>query len=83
VCAHTANLPQRSRLPVFDNPEGFENRLLFSSEVAFTFRRKRWATALHFNLFARSTIQIPANPQTQNRELLHLRTARDAYSPRS
>jgi len=53
-------------LPVFDNPEGFENWLLFSSDVAFTFRCKRWATALHFNLFARSTIQIPANSQTQN-----------------
>gem|GEM_PF-5051174 len=35
--AHTANLPQRSRLPVFDNPEGFDNRLLFSSDVAFIF----------------------------------------------
>jgi len=66
VYAHTANLPQRSRLPVFDNPEGFENRLLFSSDMAFTFRCKRWATALHFNLFARSTIQIPANSKTQN-----------------
>gem|GEM_PF-826443 len=64
--AHTPNLPQRSRLPVFDNPEGFENRLLFSSDVAFTFRCKRWATALHFNLFVRSTIQIPANSKTQN-----------------
>gem|GEM_PF-6231424 len=41
VYAHTANLPQRSRLPVFDNPEGFENRLLFSSaDVAFTFRSR-------------------------------------------
>ena len=64
--AHTPNLPQRSRLAVFDNPEGFENWLLFSSDVAFTFRCKRWATALHFNLFVRSTIQIPANSQTQN-----------------
>ena len=53
--AHTPNLRQRSRLPVFDNPEWFENRLLFSSDVAFTFRCKRWATALHFNLLARST----------------------------
>jgi len=28
VYAHTPNLPQQSRLPVFDNPEGFENWLL-------------------------------------------------------
>jgi len=40
VYAHTPNLPQRSRLPVFDNPEGFENWLLFSSDVAFTFRSR-------------------------------------------
>jgi|GEM_PF-2595427 len=66
VYAHTPNLPQQSRLPVFANPEGFENWLLFSSDVAFTFRCKRWATALHFNLFVRSSIQIPANSQTQN-----------------
>ena len=66
VYAHTPNLPQRSRLPVFDNPEGFEDWLLFYSDVAFTFRCKRWATALHFKFFVRSTIQIPANSQTQN-----------------
>jgi len=66
VYAHTPNLLQQSRLPVFDNPEGFENWLVFSSDVTFTIRCKRWATALHFNLFVRSTIQIPANSKTQN-----------------
>ena|GEM_PF-4033831 len=50
MSAHTPNLPQRSRLPVFDKPEGFENRLLFSSDVAFTFRCKRWATSIAFQL---------------------------------
>jgi len=69
VCAY-CEPPQRSRLPVFENPEGFENWLLFSSDVAFTFRCKTWATAFHFNLFARSTMQIPANSQTQNLGLL-------------
>ena len=64
--AHTPNLAQRSRLPVFANPEGFESWLLFSSDVAFTFPCKRRRTVLHFNFFARSAIQIRANSQTQN-----------------
>gem|GEM_PF-5526758 len=33
--AHTPNLLQQSRLPVFDNPEGFENRLLFLFRCGF------------------------------------------------
>ena len=46
--------------------KGLRIGCFFSSDMAFTFRCKRWATALHFNLFVRSTIQIPANSQTQN-----------------
>ena len=46
--------------------KGLRIGCFFSSDVAFTFRCKRWTTALHFNLFVRSTIQIPANSQTQN-----------------
>ena len=46
--------------------KGLRIGCFFSSDMAFTFRCKRWATALHFNLFVCSTIQIPANSQTQN-----------------
>ena len=68
--AHTPNLLERSRLPVFDNPAGFENWRFFSSDLTFTFRCKQCATALHFNFLAQSAIQIPANSQTQNLDLL-------------
>jgi len=45
--------------------KGLRIGCFFSSDMAFTWR-KRWATALHFNSFVRSTIQIPANSKTQN-----------------
>ena len=64
--AHTPDLLEHSRLPVFANLEGFENWLLFSSDPAFTFRCKRCATASHFDSVARSVMQMPANSKTQN-----------------
>jgi len=50
VYAHTANLPQRSRLPVFDNPEGFENRLLFLFRYGFDISVQKLGNCIAFKL---------------------------------
>ena|GEM_PF-4499123 len=50
----------------FANAEGFENWLRYSLDAALALTCKRRLSALPFNLFVRSTIQIPANSQTQN-----------------
>jgi len=50
VYAHTANLPQQSGLPVFGNPEGFENWLLFSSESGFNISVQKMDNCIAFQL---------------------------------